>query len=115
MCSIIVDTKEYTKVLIYRMAESSNKTILKNTVFLYGRTLILLILGLYTSRVTMQALGVENYGIINVVSGFVSMFALISGALTGACQRFITFELGKKNGNVRQVFSSTFYIHTALA
>lgn len=110
-----MDTKEYTKVLIYRMAESSNKTILKNTVFLYGRTLILLILGLYTSRVTMQALGVENYGIINVVSGFVSMFALISGALTGACQRFITFELGKKNGNVRQVFSSTFYIHTALA
>lgn len=97
------------------MAESSNKTILKNTLFLYARTLILLILGLYTSRVTMQALGVENYGIINVVSGFVSMFALISGALTGACQRFITFELGKKNGNVRQVFSSTFYIHVALA
>ena len=97
------------------MVESSNKTILKNTVFLYARMLILLILGLYTSRVTMQALGVENYGIINVVSGFVSMFALVSGALTGACQRFITFELGKKDGNVRQVFSSTFYIHIALA
>lgn len=63
----------------------------------------------------MQALGVENYGIINVVSGFVAMFSLISGALTGACQRFITFELGKPNGNVRQVFSSSFYIHIALA
>lgn len=97
------------------MQETNNKTILKNTVFLYARTLILLVLGLYTSRVTMQALGVENYGIINVVSGFVSMFALISGALTGACQRFITFELGKKDGNVRQIFSSTFYIHIALA
>lgn len=97
------------------MHESSNKTILKNTLFLYVRTLILLVLGLYTSRVTMQALGVENYGIINVVSGFVSMFSLISGALTGACQRFITFELGKPNGNVRQIFSSTFYIHIILA
>lgn len=94
---------------------SSNKQLLKNTAFLYFRTLILLVLGLYTSRITMQALGVENYGIINVVSGFVSMFALISGALTGACQRFITFELGKKNGNVRQIFSSSFYIHAVLA
>lgn len=97
------------------MQENSNKTILKNTVFLYARTLILLVLGLYTSRVTMQALGVENYGIINVVSGFVAMFSLISGALTGACQRFITFELGKPDGKVRQIFSSTFYIHVILA
>lgn len=97
------------------MAEGSNKTILKNTVFLYARTFVLLVLGLYTSRVTMQALGVENYGIINVVSGFVAMFSLVSGALTGACQRFITFELGKPNGNVRQIFSSTFYIHIVLA
>lgn len=97
------------------MSNSNNKIILKNTIFLYFRTFILLILGLYTSRVTMQALGVENYGIINVVSGFVSMFALVSGALTGACQRFITFELGKKDGNVTQIFSSTFYIQVGLA
>lgn len=97
------------------MSNNNNKIILKNTIFLYLRTFILLILGLYTSRVTMQALGVENYGIINVVSGFVSMFALVSGALTGACQRFITFELGKKNGNVTQIFSSTLYIQLGLA
>lgn len=97
------------------MSDTNNKTILKNTLFLYARTLILLVLGLYTSRVTMQALGVENYGIINVVGGFVSMFALISGALTGTCQRFITFELGKKDGDVRQIFSSSFYIHFVLA
>ena len=97
------------------MSKSNNKIILKNTIFLYFRTFILLILGLYTSRVTMQALGVEDYGIINVVSGFVSMFALVSGALTGACQRFITFELGKKDGNVTQIFSSTLYIQLGLA
>lgn len=72
-------------------------------------------MGLYTSRITMLALGVDNYGIINVVGGFVSMFAIISGSLTSACQRFITFELGKENGNVQQIFSTTFYIHIILA
>lgn len=97
------------------MSVGTNKTILKNTFLLYIRTFILLILGLYTSRITMQALGVENYGVINVVGGFVSMFSLLSGALTGACQRFLTYELGKENGNVRQVFSTTFYIHVILA
>lgn len=63
----------------------------------------------------MQALGVENYGIINVVGGFVSMFALISGSLTSACQRYLTYELGNPNGNVQQVFCSSFYIHVVLA
>ena len=97
------------------MSEPNNKTIFKNTIFLYFRTVLLIVLGLYTSRITMQALGVDNYGIINVVGGFVSMFALISGSLTSACQRFITFELGKENGNVQQTFSTTFYIHLILA
>ena len=97
------------------MLETNNKTIFKNTIFLYLRTAFLIVLGLYTSRITMQALGVENYGIINVVGGFVSMFALISGSLTSACQRFITFELGRENGSVRLVFSTTFYIHLILA
>ena len=97
------------------MPDKHNITILKNTVFLYLRTFFLLVLGLFTSRITMQALGVENYGIINVVGGFVSMFALISGSLTAECQRFITFELGKENGNVQSVFSATFFIHIILA
>mgnify|MGYP004602163063 FL=1 len=95
--------------------QSSNKKIAKNTAFLYFRTLVLLGLSLYTSRITLQVLGVENYGIINVVSGFVSMFSLLSGSLTSACQRFITFELGKEDGNVSKVFSASFYIHVILA
>lgn len=95
--------------------DSNNKRIAKNTIFLYGRTLLLLCLSLYTSRVALQALGVENYGIINIVSGFVSMFALLNGSLTSACQRFITFELGKDGGDVRKVFSASFFIHLVLA
>lgn len=95
--------------------QSSNKKIAKNTAFLYFRTLVLLGLSLYTSRITLQVLGVENYGTINVVSGFVSMFSLLSGSLTSACQRFITFELGKEDRNVSKVFSASFYIHVILA
>lgn len=94
---------------------SKNKTIAINTIFLYARTLLLLGLSLYTSRVTLQALGVENYGIINVVSGFVSMFSLLSGSMTSACQRFITYELGNPQGDIRKIFSSSFYIHATLA
>lgn len=63
----------------------------------------------------MQTLGVENYGIINAVGGFVAMFSLISGSLTAACQRYITFELGKKDGDIRQVFSSTFAVQVLLS
>lgn len=91
--------------------EESNKRLAKNAIFLYIRTLILMIIGLFTSRITLQALGIDNYGIVNVVSGFVAMFALISGSLTGTCQRFITYELGLEKPNVREVFSTSLHIH----
>ena len=62
----------------------NNKRIAKNTLLLYFRMLFLMLITLYTSRVILDALGVEDYGIYNVVGGFVSMFALISAALTSA-------------------------------
>ena len=75
--------------------------IAKNTVFLFLRMILILCIGLYTSRVLLNALGVEDYGIYNIVGGFVAMFAVISGAVTSAISRFITFELGK--GDIRQM------------
>lgn len=54
-------------------------------------------IGLYTSRIVLQVLGVDNYGIYNIVGGFISMFSLISGSLSSSIQRFITFELGTGN------------------
>ena len=93
----------------------SNKRLVKNTAFLYARTLILLVLGVFTSRITLQALGVDNYGIVNVVSGFVAMFTLVNSSLTGACQRFLTFELGKEEGDIRKIFNASFYIHVFLS
>lgn len=93
----------------------NNKRIAKNTMFLYFRTLIVMVVGLYTSRVVLQVLGVEDYGIYEVVGGFVSMFMLFSGSLTVASQRFLAFELGKEKSDVSKVFSSTVTIHIALA
>lgn len=94
---------------------ASKQRVAKNTIFLYFRTLLLLIIGIFTSRITLQALGVDNYGIVNVVSGFVAMFTIINTSLTGSCQRFITFELGSSCGNVKKVFSASVFIHFALA
>ena len=73
----------------------NNKRIAKNTLLLYVRMLFMMIVSLYTSRVILNALGVEDFGIYNVVGGVVAMFSVISGSLSTAISRFITFELGK--------------------
>ncbi len=94
----------------------NNKRIAKNTLLLYVRMLFMTLIGLYTSRVILDKLGEVDFGIYNVVSGFVTMFALISGAMTSATQRFLSFEMGKgNNGNVRGIFSTMIYIHIFLA
>ena len=74
---------------------SNNKRIAKNTLLLYFRMLLTMVVSLYTSRVVLGALGVEDYGIYNVVGGVVAMFSIISGSLSASISRFITFELGK--------------------
>ena len=87
---------------------SNNKRIAKNTFLLYCRMLILLVVGLFTSRVILQALGVENYGILSVVVGFLGIFSFITSSMTTAIGRFITVELGKNNlFRLKQVFSTS--------
>ncbi len=94
----------------------NNKRIAKNTLLLYFRMLLTMSIGLYTSRIVLDTLGEVNFGIYNVVGGFVAMFAIISGAMTTASQRFISFEIGKgKDGNVQLLFSTTIIIHLILA
>lgn len=93
-----------------------NRRIAKNTVFLYLRSIVILLVSLYTSRVVLAALGVEDYGIYNVVGGVVAMFSCISGALSGAISRFITFELGRGDKErLNAVFSSSVQIQAILA
>lgn len=95
---------------------TNNKRIAKNSLLLYVRMLFIMGVTLFTSRVILQALGVEDYGIYNVVGGFVSMFALISNSMTAAIGRFITFELGKGNrSNIGAVFSTSVIIQMTIA
>lgn len=94
----------------------SNKRIVKNTGFLYFRMLISMAITLYTSRIVLQQLGVNDYGIYNVVGGVVMMFGLISASLTSSINRFISFELGKReNSNPFSVFSTSFWIQLSLS
>lgn len=95
---------------------SNNKRIAKNTLILYFRMGITLIVSLYTSRVILAALGVEDYGIYNVVGGFVTMFGLLSNSLAAAITRFITFELGTGNTEkLNKIFSSSVTIQIAIS
>ena len=94
----------------------NNKRIAKNTLLLYVRMLFLMLISLYTSRVILNALGVEDYGIYNVVGGVVAMFSMISASLNSAISRFITYELGIGDLNkLKKVFSSSVTIQIGLA
>lgn len=73
----------------------NTKRIAKNTLMLYGRMLFSMVVSLYTSRVVLNTLGVEDYGIQNVVGGFVTMFSIFSNSLSSSVSRFLTFELGR--------------------
>lgn len=95
---------------------STNKRIAINTVVLYLRMIVLALIHLYTSRLVLSALGVEDFGIYNAVGGFVAMFSLLSGALNNAIGRYITFELGRGDvARLKEVFSSSVTVQILLA
>lgn len=96
--------------------ESNNKRIAKNTIMLYIRMLLSIIVGLYTSRVVLQTLGVEDYGIYGVVGGVVTMFSFLNAAMSGATSRFLTIELGREDYNkLKDTFSSALVVHILIA
>ena len=83
----------------------NNKRIAKNTLYLYMRMLLSLIVQLYTSRVILNALGISDYGIYNVVGGVVTMFSFMSGTMSTAAQRFMSYAIGQGNINeLRRTF-----------
>ncbi len=79
------------------ISNSSSSRVAKNTILLYIRMLVLLIIGLFTSRVVLNSLGVENYGINSVIAGFLGMFGIITTVLSTAINRYITIELVKRD------------------
>ena len=90
---------------------SNNKRLAKNTLMLYGRMLVMMVVTLYTSRVVLNALGIEDYGIYNLVGGVVSLFSAFSTTLNVAINRFITYELGTGDKEkLKKVFSTSISI-----
>lgn len=95
---------------------SNNKRIAKNTLMLYIRMLLSMVVSLYTSRVVLNTLGVEDYGIYGVVGGVVSMFSFLNASMSGATSRFLTFEIGKGDfQRLKETFSSALIIHIGIA
>lgn len=100
------------------MTESvvSNKRIAKNTIMLYIRMLLSVVVSLYTSRVVLEVLGVEDYGIYGLVGGVVGMFAFLNSTMAGATSRFLTYEMGLGDEyRLKATFSSALIIHIAIA
>lgn len=95
---------------------SSNKRIAKNTIYMYFRMLFIMAVGLFTSRINLAALGVDDYGIYNVVGGIVAILGFLNGAMTSGTQRFLNFELGTGNKDeLKKVFTTSIIIHTGIA
>jgi len=95
---------------------SSTKTIAKNTLFLYFRMILVMGVSLYTSRIVLNTLGVEDYGIYNVVGGVVVMFGFLNSSMATATNRFLSFEIGRKDYvRLANVFSMSVNIHIIIA
>lgn len=85
---------------------STKTTIAKNTTLLYIRTALIMIVSLYTSRVILQALGVEDYGIYTAIGGIIAFLSMVTGPIDAAISRFLTFELGRGDKDrLRRYFS----------
>ena len=94
----------------------NNQRIAKNTILLYARMLFTMAVSLYTSRVVLNTLGVEDYGIYNVVGSIVTMFSFLNSAMITSTQRYLTFEIGREDKErLKLVFSTSLRIHAIIA
>lgn len=97
-------------------SSENNKRIAKNTMMLYFRMLFTMGVSLYTSRIVLNTLGVEDFGIYNVVGGVIIMFTFLNSAMASATQRFLTFELGRGDeAELKKIFSTSILIHGLIA
>ena len=90
---------------------NNNKRLVKNTLYMYIRMFFLMLISLYTTRVVLNVLGEVDFGIYNVVSGFVVLFTFLNSAMTTSTQRSLSYELGKSDGDVRNIFTTCLNLH----
>ena len=95
------------------MQDTSNKKIALNTIVVYVRIFITMVIGLLTSRFVLQALGASDFGLYNVVGGVIAMLSFISSSLAASTTRFLNYEMGKPDGNTNRVFNVSLLIHAA--
>jgi O-antigen/teichoic acid export membrane protein len=96
--------------------QENNKRIARNTLFLYFRMLLTMGVSLYTSRVVLATLGIDDFGIYNVVGGIVAMFGFLNSTLASGTQRFLTFQLGKNDfDGLKKTFAAALNIHILLS
>lgn len=95
---------------------ANNKRIAKNTLLLYFRMLFIMAINLYTSRIVLKILGIEDFGIYNAVGGIVAMFGFLTSAMSISTQRYITYELGKNNlKQLNKIFNTSITIHAIIS
>lgn len=95
---------------------ANNKRIAKNTLFLYFRMLLLMVVSLYTSRVILHALGSVDYGLNNVIAGVIAMFVFLKGSMSTSTSRFIAYELGRQDyKRLGEIFNNSFGIHVGFS
>ena len=95
---------------------ANNKRIAKNTLLLYFRMLFIMAINLYTSRIVLKILGIEDFGIYNAVGGIVAMFGFLTSAMSISTQRYITYELGKNNlKQLNKIFNTSITIHAVIS
>lgn len=98
------------------MVTTTNKTIAQNTIFLYIRMMLIMLIALYTSRVILEKLGIDDYGIYQTVGGIVGLLSFINSALSSGSSRFLTFELGRGDQTrLQRTFSTTLTVHFLIA
>lgn len=93
----------------------NNRRIVKNTLIVYVRLFVVTVVGLLTSRFVLQALGISDYGLYNVVGGVISLFAVIAGSMSSTTIRFLNIEIGKPDGDPNRMFNICQMTHIAVA
>lgn len=98
------------------MMEENNRRILKNTIYLYLRQIIIMFLAFFSTRIVLKKLGVDDYGLYNIVGGFVALFTVFNNILASATRRFMALSIGKKDPIlIKNTFSTSFVLHIIIA
>lgn len=97
------------------MLQNSNRRIVKNTIIIYVQVIVTMFTSLIASRIVLQTLGANDFGLYNVVGGVILMFSFISNSMTSTTTRFINYEMGKSNGDLNKVFNISNFLHIVTA